>query len=61
MELILSTESFFLKFNPKVFESDIAFPVNTSLEISVQSDGFAATAAMDTSVKDLALFSVDFL
>ncbi len=59
MEYIINTGNFYLNIKPKVFEEDVSLPVNTIMEVTVQSDGFSAQAAMDIDIKELARFAVD--
>jgi len=41
MSFLLKTESFSLLLNLRVFESDIRYPLNTIMEVEVESNGFA--------------------
>lgn len=59
MEHILSAENLVLKLSPNIFEKDIAYPINTVMTISLQSDGFAVNTAMDIDVKELSAFTAD--
>ncbi|MGM9972913.1 MAG: hypothetical protein ACI33K_02585 [Clostridiaceae bacterium] len=58
MEHKLIAESFIIKLDIYVFESDISYPVNTSLKIFVESNGFSAATNMDIDIKDLAGFAI---
>ena len=59
MEHKLIAESFIIKLDIHVFESDISYPVNTSLKIFVESEGFSAATTMDIDIKYLAGFALD--
>lgn len=59
MKHILKTKSFTLTLIPQIFEEDINYPVNTTLEVSVQSSGFSGAASMDVDAKSLANFAED--
>ena len=54
----LQTEDFQLEMLAKVYEEDMSSPVNTSLVLSVSSDGFSASAGMDVDVRDLSEFAM---
>ena len=54
----LQTEDFQLEMIAAVHEEDMSSPVNTSLVVSVSSDGFSAGAGMDVDVRDLSEFAV---
>lgn len=54
----LESENFRLEFNPIIHENDLAFPVNTSLNIKVFSYGFSADSVMDVDVRGLAGFAM---
>lgn len=55
----LSTPKFSISCDPQVFESDIACPSNTTLYVSIHSDGFCANANMDIDIKAFAQFAAD--
>ena len=55
----LSTPHFSLSCELEIFESDIAYPINTNLHISINSDGFCAVAIMDIDIKEFAQFTFD--
>lgn len=57
----LDSDDFQLELFPMVFETDIEYPENTTLNIKVVSDGFSADATMDVDVKTLAEFAKDLL
>jgi len=59
MEYSLHSENFCLQIRLKVFEEDLRLPTNTSMEVSVRSDGFSAKAAMDIDIRELAKFAAD--
>ena len=59
MELKLISEGFIIKLDIHVFESDISYPVNTSLKIFVESNGFSAATTMDIDIKELSGFARD--
>ena len=54
----LESENFRLEFNPIIHENDLAFPVNTSLNIKVFSYGFSADSVMDVDIRGLAGFAI---
>ena len=56
---ILKSEDFSLSFDFRVFESDIAYPSNTILSVSVSSAGFSATTTMDIDIKRMSAFCND--
>ena len=51
--IILKSENFHLSLVFQVFESDISYPSNTILSVSVASAGFFASTTMDIDIKDL--------
>lgn len=51
--IILESENFCLSLDFQVFESDISYPSNTILSVSVTSAGFSASTTMDIDVKDM--------
>ena len=53
---LLESESFSLSLGFKVFESDISYPSNTVLTVSVSSAGFSASTKMDIDIKDIPTF-----
>ena len=55
----LESENFRLSLDFKVFEADISYPSNTTLTVSVSSNGFSATTDMDIDVKEIAGFCGD--
>lgn len=54
----LEAENFLLELSPVIYESDLSFPVNTSLGIRVFSYEFSAESAMEIDVHGLADFAV---
>lgn len=54
--ILLESENFSLSLDFQVFESDISYPSNTILSISVSSAGFSASTTMDIDVKDMPFF-----
>ena len=50
--ILLESESFSLSLDFQVFESDISYPSNTILTISVSSAGFSASTTMDIDIKE---------
>ncbi len=50
-KFMLESEQFSLSLDFQVFESDIAYPSNTILSVSVSSDGFSAATTMDIDIK----------
>lgn len=55
----LEAENFCLELHPTVYEDDLPFPVNTSLQIRVASCGFTAEVVMELDVGALADFAAD--
>ena len=53
----LVTYHFTLRLLTDVHEEDLGYPVNTTLNVSVMSDGFSACASMDVSARGLAVFA----
>jgi hypothetical protein len=56
MEYSIKSADFDICFLLKVFETDIAYPSNTILTISVNSDGFCANTDMDIDIKEFVAF-----
>ena len=54
--IVLESQDFCLSLEFKVFESDISYPSNTILSVSVTSAGFSASTTMDIDVKDMPTF-----
>ena len=54
--ILLESESFRLSLDSQVFESDISYPSNTILSVSVSSEGFSASTTMDIDIKDIQTF-----
>ena len=59
MEHKLIAESFMIKLDVQVFESDISYPINTSIKIYVESEGFSAATTIDIDIKELSRFAID--
>lgn len=59
MKFVLFYENFKLELCPKTFIENIEYPNNTSMAVTVQSDGFAGSATMDIGIKDLCKFAAD--
>ena len=57
--ILLESENFALSLTFQVFESDISYPSNTILSISVSSAGFSASTTMDIDIKDMPTFCND--
>ena len=53
----LEAENFLLEIAPMIYETDLSFPLNTSLDIKVVSYGFSVDAMMDIDVYGLAGFA----
>ncbi len=51
--IILESENFCLSLDFQVFVSDISYPSNTLVTVSVTSSGFSASTTMDIDVKDM--------
>ncbi|MBR1530306.1 MAG: hypothetical protein IJ642_13560 [Oscillospiraceae bacterium] len=56
MKYELTADSFSLALNTIVFESDIEYPNNTILEVTVESGGFRACTTMDIDIKEFRVF-----
>ena len=54
--ILLESENFMLSLAFQVFESDISYPSNTILSVSVSSAGFSASTTMDIDIKDVPKF-----
>ena len=54
--VFLESERFRLSLDFQVFESDISYPSNTILSVSVSSEGFSASTTMDIDIKDIPIF-----
>ncbi|MBR6507158.1 MAG: hypothetical protein IKT37_06125 [Clostridia bacterium] len=52
----LKSEQFYLSLGFQVFESDVCFPSNTILTVSVSSNSFSATVTMDIDIKSVSVF-----
>ena len=59
MAHLIKTEQFALEISTNIFESDIALPSNTIMDVIVESDGFIGNASMDIDAKELAKFAHD--
>lgn len=53
----LTGESFCLTLELKVFESDIRYPSNTLMTVTVESCGFGGTSVFDIDVKEFGRFA----
>lgn len=51
MEHILKADNFEISMDLKIFESDISYPTNTIMKVSVQSDDFSTSTSMDIDIK----------
>ena len=60
-EHILESDNFCLCFSLNVFESDIDYPINSSMTVFVTCNEFSAKADMDIDIKDFAEFSVELM
>ena len=56
MEYKLTAEAFSLVLNMVVFESDMQYPANTILKVTVESDGFRACSTMDIDIREFKIF-----
>ncbi|MBQ8533334.1 MAG: hypothetical protein IJ462_00705, partial [Clostridia bacterium] len=56
MEYSIKSADFDVCFRLRVFETDIEYPSNTILTISVNSDGFCANTDMDIDIKEFVTF-----
>ena len=52
----LQTNEFELEFEPIVYEMDMEYPVNTILNVYVNSYGFSSTTIMEINIKDFSIF-----
>jgi len=57
----LITNNFTLEMGLKVFEKDVGIPVNSILNIKVNSDNFIATTTMDIDIKMFQKFAKELL
>ena len=53
----LDTDQFQLEFKTKIFESDMVYPVNTTLTVNVCSFDFSAMTTMDIDIRKFADFT----
>ncbi len=56
MQYSIKSPDFDICFQPKVFESDIAYSSNTILTVSVRSNGFCGNTDMDIDIKAFVAF-----
>lgn len=56
MEYKLESNTFSLVLNPNIYYSDIKFPENTILKITLKSSGFCAQTSMDIDIKEFKIF-----
>lgn len=61
MKHILRTEKVELTLEMQIFESDLAYPTNTRMDVTVSSSGFSGTARMDIDAKQLGRFAQDMV
>ena len=54
--IILESQNLCLSLDFQVFESDISYPSNTILSVSVTSAGFSVSTTMDFDAKDMPTF-----
>lgn len=59
MEYKLIADSFSLVLKTNVFYSDIQYPIDTILEVILESDGFCACTTMDINIKEFREFVSD--
>ncbi|WP_419727205.1 WapI family immunity protein [Terrisporobacter petrolearius] len=52
----LSTENFTIEIEINIFEQEIDYPINSTLNIYVESDKFGARTTMDIDIKEFAVF-----
>lgn len=57
MKFCIKGSNFELSFQIKVFESDIQYPSNSILTVSVNSDSFSANTNMDIDIKEFVRFT----
>lgn len=57
MEFMLNANSFSLLLKAKVYYSDIQYPNNTTLYITLNSSGFCACTTMDIDIKEFKSFA----
>ena len=55
---LLESESFRLSMDFQVFESDIVYPSNTTLTVSVFSESFSAASSLDIDAKNIPAFYI---
>lgn len=54
VSFILKSENFTLTLKLQLFESDIQYPINTTMDVEVESNGFSGKASMDIDIKSFA-------
>lgn len=59
MSYILQSDDFVLSLDTEVFETDIKYPCNTILKVSVKCCGFSGNASFDIDIKQFSKFTVD--
>ncbi|WP_018589570.1 hypothetical protein [Terrisporobacter glycolicus] len=59
MKHMLSTEDFTIEIEINIFEQEIDYPENSTLNIYVESDKFGARTTMDIDIKDFVVFVCD--
>lgn len=57
----LIAENFMLEIELEVFEEDINLPINSTLNVKIDSDGFAALTSMDIDIKSFQKFAGELL
>ncbi len=56
---IIMSEGFHLSLDFNVYESDINYPANTNITVTVSSDGFSASSSFEYDIKHLPSFCSD--
>ena len=59
MSCILKSEGFALALRLRVFEEDMSHPVNATMKVEVQSEGYSGQADMDIDVRAFVSFAAD--
>ena len=55
----LKSDGFEMTLWVKVYETDVCYPVNATVTVSVRSDGFSASVDFDVDIKLFAVFARD--
>ena len=58
--LSIETPQFKINLQIKIFDSDVNYPSNTIITVSVASDDFSAVTDMDIDIKQLIAFTDNF-